>query len=76
MTKKETINQYIDKNNCLDILLLQKSELNNLHKLAKELEIENYNQLKEIMILKFYNPNMQDYTIQLKCLEMQVWFKI
>ena len=57
MTKKETINQYIDKNNCLDILLLQKSELDNLHKLAKELDIE-----KKVDILPYdpYNDKRAD----------------
>ena len=73
MTKKETINQYIDKNNCLDILLLQKSELDNLHKLAKELEIENYNQLKrnELIFKILQSKTCKDYTIRAQgCLEI------
>jgi transcription termination factor Rho len=46
MAKKSLISQYLDKENRLDIVTLQKAELEALYKLSEELKIENYNQLK------------------------------
>ena len=46
MAKKSLITQYLDKENRLDIVTLQKAELDDLYKLSEELKIENYNQLK------------------------------
>jgi transcription termination factor Rho len=46
MAKKSLISQYLDKENRLDIVTLQKAELDDLYKLSEELKIENYNQLK------------------------------
>ena len=48
MAKKSHFDQYLDEENRLDILKLQRAELNQLHNLAKELKIEQYNQLKKM----------------------------
>ena len=61
MAKKSHFDQYLDKENRLDILKLQKAELNALHKLAKELNIEQYNQLKknELILKSFKKTPMK-----------------
>jgi transcription termination factor Rho len=58
MPKKSLFSKYLDKENRLDILRLQKSELNDLHKLAVELSIDQYNQLKKNeLIFKILQSN-------------------
>ena len=55
MAKKSNFDQYLDEEKRLDILKLQRAELNQLHNLAKELKIEQYNQLKKMSLsLKFF----------------------
>ena len=47
MAKKSLFNLYLDDENRLDILKLQKADLDDLHALALELKIDQYNQLKK-----------------------------
>ena len=73
MAKKSHFDQYLDKENRLDILKLQKAELTALHKLAKELNIEQYNQLKKNeLIFKILqeNPNENGLIKAQGCLEV------
>ena len=73
MAKKPTINLYIDDDNCLDIVRLQKAELENLHTLAKELSIENCNQLKrnELIFKILQSNSCENFTIRAQgCLEI------
>ena len=58
MTKKSLFNQYLDDQKRLDIVTLQKAELVDLHKLADELNIDQYNQLKKNeLIFKILQSN-------------------
>ncbi|RAP24038.1 transcription termination factor Rho [Candidatus Marinamargulisbacteria bacterium SCGC AG-343-K17] len=56
--KKSLFNLYLDDENRLDIVKLQKAELDDLHALALELKIEQYNQLKKNeLIFKILQSN-------------------
>ena len=48
MPKKSLFSKYVDKEGRLDIVTLQKAALSDLHELALELSIEQYNQLKKM----------------------------
>ena len=73
MAKKSNFDQYLDEEKRLDILKLQRAELNQLHNLAKELKIEQYNQLKKNeLIFKILqeNPNENGLIKAEGCLEI------
>ncbi len=58
MPKKSLIKLYHDDEDRLDIVKLQKAELSDLHKLASELNIEQFNQLKRNeLIFKILQSN-------------------
>ncbi len=58
MAKKNLFNQFLDTDERIDIIKLQKSDIKNLHALAKELSIDNYNQFKRNeLIFKILQSN-------------------
>ena len=73
MTKKSLFDKYLDEEKRLDIDKLQKSPLKDLHLLAKELKIDQYNQLKNNeLIFKILeeNPNENGLIKAQGCLEI------
>ena len=73
MTKKSLFDAYLDNENRLDIIKLQKSDLMKLHKLAKQLKIDHYNQLKKnelIFKILELNPNEDGLIKAQGCLEI------
>ena len=73
MTKKSLFDAYLDDENRLDIVRLQKSDLDKLHKLAKQLKIDHYNQLKKnelIFKILELNPNADGLIKAQGCLEI------
>ena len=58
MAKKNLFNQFLDTDERIDIIKLQKSDIKDLHALAKELSIDNYNQFKRNeLIFKILQSN-------------------
>ena len=73
MAKKSLFNQYLDSEHRLDIVKLQQAALNDLHALAVELSIDQYNQLKKNeLIFKILqsNPNESGLIKAEGCLEI------
>ncbi len=73
MPKKSLFSKYVDKEGRLDIVTLQKAALSDLHELALELSIEQYNQLKKNeLIFKILqaNPNENGLIKAQGCLEV------
>lgn len=73
MPKKTLFDEYLDEEKRLDIVKLQKAELTALHALAKELAIDQYNQLKKNeLIFKILesNPNENGLIKAQGCLEI------
>ena len=73
MAKKSLFNLYLDDEKRLDIVKLQKAELKDLHALALEIEIDQYNQLKKNeLIFKILqsNPNESGLIKAQGCLEI------
>ncbi len=73
MAKKSLFNLYLDEEKRLDIVKLQKAELKDLHALALEIDIDQYNQLKKNeLIFKILqsNPNESGLIKAQGCLEI------
>ncbi|MGA0241993.1 MAG: transcription termination factor Rho [Candidatus Marinamargulisbacteria bacterium] len=61
MANKKLFDKYLDNENRLDIMKLQKATLVDLHQLAKKLKIEQYNQLKKNeLIFKILEENLSE----------------
>ena len=73
MAKKSLFDLYLDDEKRLDIVKLQKADLKDLHALALEVEIDQYNQLKKNeLIFKILqsNPNESGLIKAQGCLEI------